>query len=190
MLLSSKLWISAALLLVVGYVTSFIYWYSQVLPVESTPLKVAATEVRPTAPRDTSSIAMLFGTSQEKQSEEVKKSPLALKLVASYVMPEKKRSAAIITSDGDKQKLYYVGDRIQGDVELKAVQAGRILIKRNGVLESINLEGFSGVSEVSAAGEAANPVHVVATVPASKPAVNQDMLEKLKKLKSLAARDN
>ena len=113
-----------------------------------------------------------------------------VKLVASYVVPEKKRSAAIISSGEDNQKLFYVGDKIQPDVELKAVQAGRILIKRNGVLESISLEDTSGGGVVPVESQAAAPVEVAALTPVAKPGNNQEMLEKLKKLKSLASGEN
>jgi type II secretory pathway component PulC len=187
---SSKLWLCAAFFLVSGYGVSFFYWYSQVLQVEGAPQKVVAADASPDQDLNIAAIAMLFGAAPEKATENVKESQLSLKLVASYVVPEKNRSAAIISSDGDHQKLYYVGDKIQRDVELKAVQAGRILVKRNGVLESISLENFSGSGRGVPEIPTATPVNVAATTTVAKPGVNQDMLEKLKKLKSLAARDN
>lgn len=187
--MSSKVWGVAAALLVVAYLLAFIYWQQQMLPAKASPLAVTASEVAVDKALDISSMAALFGTVQQTPREEVKESQLSLKLVASYVVPQKNRSAAIISSDGDNQKLYYIGAKIQPGVELKAVQAGRILIKRNGVLESISLEDTSG-GVVAVESKMSAPVEVAAITPVAKPGGNQEMLEKLKKLKSLAAGDN
>jgi type II secretory pathway component PulC len=188
--MSSKVWGAAAALLLVAYLSAFVYWQQQMLPAEAAPLAVTAPEVAAAKALDISAIAALFGTVQQAPREEVKESQLSLKLVASYVVPQKNRSAAIISSDGDNQRLYFIGDKIQAGVELKAVQPGRILIKRNGVLESISLEETSLGGAAPAESKVAAPVAVAATTPAAKPGNNQEMLEKLKKLKSLAAGDN
>ena len=188
--MSSKVWGTAAALLLVAYLSAFVYWQQQMLPAEASPLAVTAPEVAAAKALDISAIAALFGTVQQAPREEVKESQLSLKLVASYVVPQKNRSAAIISSDGDNQRLYFIGDKIQAGVELKAVQPGRILIKRNGVLESISLEETSLGGVAPAESKVAAPVAVAATTPAAKPGNNQEMLEKLKKLKSLAAGDN
>ena len=188
--MSSKVWGAAAVLLLVAYILAFIYWQQQMLPAEAAPLAVTAAEAATDKALDISAMAALFGTVQQAPHEEVKESQLSLKLVASYVVPQKNRSAAIISSDGDNQKLYYIGAKIQPGVELKAVQAGRILIKRNGVLESISLEDTSGGGVVAVESKMSAPVEVAAITPVAKPGGNQEMLEKLKKLKSLAAGDN
>ncbi|UUY07318.1 hypothetical protein LRS11_16010 [Pseudomonas sp. J452] len=185
------MWFAAALLMVASYSAIFIYWRDQALQVESAPLEVVGAEVSPDKALDISAIATLFGSAEkEEKQESVKESSLSLKLVASYVVPEKKRSAAIISSGEDNQKLFYVGDKIQAGVELKAVQAGRILIKRNGVLESISLEDGSAGGVVPVESQAAAPVEVAAATPVAKPGNNQEMLEKLKKLKSIASGEN
>lgn len=188
--MSSKVWGTAAALLLVAYLSAFIYWQQRLLPAVAAPLVVSTAEVAADKAPNISAIAALFGTPQQAPREDVKESQLSLKLVASYVVPQKNRSAAIISSDGDNQRLYFIGDKIQAGVELKAVQPGRILIKRNGVLESISLEETSLGGTAPAESKAAAPVVVAATTPVAKPGNNQEMLEKLKKLKSLAAGDN
>ena len=179
--MSSKVWGAAAALLLAAYLLAFVYWQQQMLPAQASPLAVAAPEVGTDKALDISSVASLFGTPQQAEHEDVKESQLSLKLVASYVVPQKNRSAAIISSGGDK---------IQAGVELKAVQPGRILIKRNGVLESISLEETSLGGGAPEVGRAAAPVEVAAKTAVAMPGDNQAMLEKLKKLKSLAAGDN
>lgn len=187
--ISSKVWGAAAALLLVAYVLAFVYWQQRVLPAEVAPLATAEPELIADRRIDVVAISRMFGNPKKKQAEEVKESQLSLKLVASYVVPGKDRSAAIISRDGDKQKLYFIGDKIQAGVELKAVQPGRILIKRNGVLESISLEDVA-LGAAMPVEHSVAPVVVAAEVSVVKPGDNQAMLEKLKKLKSLAAGEN
>ncbi|WP_161489397.1 type II secretion system protein N [Pseudomonas sp. BMS12] len=188
--ISSKVWGVAAALLLAVYALAFVYWQQRVLPAEAAPLVVTGPEVVTDSHLDVAAVGRMFGAPEKKPSEDVKESQLSLKLVASYVVPGKNRSAAIISRDGDKQKLYFIGDKIQAGVELKAVQPGRILIKRNGVLESISLEDAALGTAMPVEHSAAPVAVAAAEVPVVKPGNNQAMLEKLKKLKSLAAGDH
>lgn len=193
MQIPSKLWAPAALLVVTGHIAGFVYWDSQLLRVENVPQADVGHAIAPDNSRSISASPALFGAVQETEKaatgETIKESQLSLKLFASYVVPEKNRSAAIISSDGDNQKLYYIGDKIQQGVELKAVQADRILVKRNGVLESISLEGVTEQDVALVKRKAPTPLETATTVPEA-PSVKPDLAEKLKKLKALAARDN
>lgn len=148
---------------------------------EPTPVAVEIAE----EPRvDHEKLVALFGSAREETSAApVKESTLALKLVASYVAGKQGRSAAVIASGESNHRLHYQGDKVLPGVELVAVQARRILIKRNGVLESVSLEENrrSDSSRAAATPRSSNaPLR-------EKPLSRQELTEKLSKLKSLAS---
>ncbi|XXF08326.1 hypothetical protein J3Q00_20445 [Pseudomonas sp. D2-3] len=131
-------------------------------------------------------LAQMFGsTKAETAVAPVKESTLSLKLVASYV-GGKGRSAAVIASSESNHKLYYQGDTLLPGVELVTVQARRVLIKRNGMLESVSLEDSRqpATSRPQVAAVASQPV---AVVPVSEPISQQKLADKLNKLKALAS---
>lgn len=133
-------------------------------------------------------LANLFGSVKvEPAAAPVKESTLSIKLVASYV-GGKGRSAAVIASSESNHKLYYQGDTLLPGVELVTVQARRVLIKRNGVLESVSLEDSrqSAPSQPRAVVAASQPV-VVPVVPEAEPISQQKLTDKLNKLKALAS---
>lgn len=136
-------------------------------------------------------VGALFGeTVVIPEEPKVMKSALALKLKASYVAGQRGRSAAVISSSEVNHKLYYQGEQIMPGVELVAVQARRVLIKRNGALESISLE------EVTSDAQRVAPV--IATTQPPRPARDsiadaspaESMTEKLNRLRSLARGEN
>lgn len=132
----------------------------------------------------------LFGKAEQEVpvAAPVKESTLSLKLLASYVAAEGARSAAVIAGDGKKDKLHYQGDKILPGVELVAVQARRVLIKRNGVLESVSLDEGQKAPAQARAPEptvASNPSQVP---PARvEPISREKLTERLNKLKALAS---
>ena len=130
-------------------------------------------------------LALLFGDAQaEPAAAPVKESTLSLKLVASYV-GGKGRSAAVIASSESNHKLYYQGDKLLPGVELVTVQARRVLIKRNGVLESVSLE--DGQQAAPAQQQAVTVARQPAEVPVAEPLSQQKLADKLNKLKALAS---
>ncbi|MDZ4335268.1 MAG: type II secretion system protein N [Pseudomonas sp.] len=135
---------------------------------------------------DYAELAQLFGSAKaEPVAAPVKESTLSLKLVASYV-GGKGRSAAVIASSESNHKLYYQGDKLLPGVELVTVQARRVLIKRNGVLESVSL------SDDQSGGAPSRPAAVAvaqqpAAVPVAEPLSQQKLTDKLNKLKALAS---
>lgn len=140
---------------------------------------------------DYARVGALFGESVVVAPEpKVMKSALALKLQASYVAGQRGRSAAVISSSESNHKLYYQGEQIMPGVELVAVQARRVLIKRNGALESISLEDSKAAAEsMGQALVVSQPVRperesLAEALPA------ESMTEKLNRLRSLARGEN
>lgn len=169
----------------IGYGFSFWHW-QQNLDVD-TALQVPVVE-QPlaTSKPNYEQLAMLFGTARvEPVAAPVKESTLSLKLVASYVGGKKGRSAAVIASNENNHKLYYQGDKLMLGVELVTVQARRVLIKRNGVLESVTLEENQNARQqpTTMTALAVRP----SVPPPAEPISQQKLTEKLNKLKALAS---
>lgn len=185
----------ASSLLVAGYGTYFWRWQQQLAGEESVQAKSEPAEAKANEkPFDPNSLAVLFGEAKATQEvAEVKESALSLKLLASYVA-KGGRSAAVLGSGERKQQLLFVGDEVQPGVELVKVQARRVLIKRNGVLESINLveaDKANMLAEATPKPEVSQPLPVTTSgSPAVASATRPDLLEKLNKLKSLTAGEN
>lgn len=164
----------------VAYGVAFWQWQRDLLAEE--PPVPPAVAVLPEAEPDYAQLAQLFGSAAaEPVAAPIKESNLSLKLVASYVGGGG-RSAAVLASSESNHRLYYPGDKLLPGVELVTVQARRVLIKRNGVLESVSL------TDVQAGGA---PVAVVAAhqpvaAPVAEPISQQKLTDKLNKLKALA----
>jgi type II secretory pathway component PulC len=171
--------------LLVGYGVAFWHWQRGVAIEVLPPLPVAEASVQSTK-TDYAKLANLFGSAKaEPVAAPVKESTLSLKLVASYV-GGKGRSAAVIASSESNHKLYYQGDKLLPGVELVTVQARRVLIKRNGVLESVSLsDDESGGASAPAAAVAV--AQQPAAVPVAEPLSQQKLTDKLNKLKALAS---
>ncbi|WP_082936654.1 type II secretion system protein N [Pseudomonas citronellolis] len=170
------------------YVFSFLKWQRQLdeATVPQSPGGEVARQ-KPTPNREV--LAQLFGSPAPKaETVPVKESNLSLKLVASYAGSEESRSAAVIEGNENAQALYYPGDKLLPGVELISVQSRRVLIRRNGVLESVSLdERKQDVEELS------KPIVSVApkvSSPTLEPLNSGRLSEKLSRLKSLAAGDD
>lgn len=168
-------------------VYGFSFWHWQQNLDVATALQVPVIE-QPlaTSKPNYEQLAMLFGTARvEPVAAPVKESTLSLKLVASYVGGKKGRSAAVIASNENNHKLYYQGDKLMPGVELVTVQARRVLIKRNGVLESVTLEENQNAGQQPTTRTA---LAVRPSVPSpAEPISQQKLTEKLNKLKALAS---
>lgn len=168
-------------------VYGFSFWHWQQSLDVDTALQVPVVE-QPlaTSKPNYEQLAILFGTARvEPVAAPVKESTLSLKLVASYVGGKKGRSAAVIASNENNHKLYYQGDKLMPGVELVTVQARRVLIKRNGVLESVTLEENqnAGQQPTTRTALAVRP----SVPPPAEPISQQKLTEKLNKLKALAS---
>lgn len=168
------------------------YWqWRQSLQVEPhTRVAQAAEAPREMAKPNREKLLSLFGKVEQEEPvvAPVKESTLSLKLLASYVAPEGGRSAAVIAGIGKDDQLHYQSDKILPGVELVAIQARRVLIKRKGVLESISLDEGRKMPMHAQAGMSASvrAQDLVAVPPAAEPISREKLMERLNKLKALA----
>ena len=65
---------------------------------------------------------------------------LTLTLHGVFLATQANASSAILSEDGRSAELYRVGDELPGNAELIAVEPNRILLKRNGEVESLSFE--------------------------------------------------
>lgn len=168
------------------------YWqWQQSLQAEpQATVAQAAEKPREQPESDREKLLALFGKAEQEApvAPPVKESTLSLKLLASYVAAEGGRSAAVIAGDGKKDKLHYQGDKILPGVELVAVQARRVLIKRNGVLESVSLDEGQKAPAQARAPEPAVASNPSPMSPArAEPISREKLTERLNKLKALAS---
>ncbi len=186
------LWWGSLALLPVLYGLSFWYWQGELASEVGASVKVEAKPAKTNKTADSASLLALFGSAAAPAVESVKESGLSLKLLASLVSPGG-RSGAVLAGGERKQQLFFAGDEVLPGVQLVRVQARRVLIKRNGVLESISLAGEDKTTSASTAAlvETEQPEAAKALVSAPEvPAVRPDLLKKLNKLKSLAGGDS
>lgn len=113
----------------------------------STPPLIMAPPT-PTAPVNTFSLqpllaAHLFGqASQELSDGRLDNLPLSsLNLVLNGVIASVNGGYALISANGQAQESFAVGQSITGGAVLQAVYPDRVVIQRNGALESLILEG-------------------------------------------------
>lgn len=101
----------------------------------------------------------LFGVYQPKAGENTANQPvsapetnLQLSLLGLFQSTDPKQSSAIIAEKGQDAELYHIGDRIPGNATLTEIYSDRVILRRQGRLETLRLESFgslSGVSEVT-----------------------------------------
>jgi general secretion pathway protein C len=87
--------------------------------------------------------AHLFGqVSQELRGGRLENLPISsLNLVLTGVIASANGGYALISANGQPQEPFGVGQTVTGDAVLQAVYPDRVVIQRNGVLESLLLEG-------------------------------------------------
>lgn len=87
---------------------------------------------------------------------------LQLSLLGLFQSDDPKQSSAIIAQKGQDAQLYHIGDEIPGNATLRDIYSDRVILSRQGRLETLRLEDFgslSGVTEVSRPSRPAPPPH-------------------------------
>lgn len=90
--------------------------------------------------------AELFGSydkeeaSPEDSIEDAPETRLSLKLLGVYAADERSMSRAIIASAREDAEIYAIGDTISRNVTLHSVLADRVVISREGTLETLRME--------------------------------------------------
>ncbi|HLD65891.1 MAG TPA: type II secretion system protein N [Pseudomonas sp.] len=170
------------------------FWHWQAGLESAAAPKIESRAVALEKPFDPSAVVLLFGDPPTQPAlvapiESVKDSGLSLKLIASFVSPQG-RSAAVLAGDAREQQLFFIGDQVLPGVELVRVQPRRVLVRRNGVLESIRLVEADSAGLVSSVPTVERAKPMVSASPVSRPlapVARPDLLEKMNRLKSLAA---
>lgn len=67
---------------------------------------------------------------------------LRLKLKGVFASTDTEQALAIISNSKDKDKIYLIGDEVTIGVSLHAVYTDRVILKRNGKLETLRLPRF------------------------------------------------
>ena len=83
--------------------------------------------------------AHLFGEAQSAAASDAPQTSAALVLAGVLAVPDPQKGMAIIGPSAGAAKLYAVGGAVPGGVRLHAVFPDRVLLDRNGVLESLLL---------------------------------------------------
>jgi type II secretion system protein C len=127
---------------------------AQRAPAASAPQPASGNKAKPRVDVQSIVSAHLFGASpSEAPAPEPEKAPetqLSLQLAGVLASNDAKLSRAIISADSGSAKSYAIGDTIEGtDARLQNVEPGRVLIERNGQLESLPLVR-TGLEEESA----------------------------------------
>ena len=95
-----------------------------------------------------------FGLAQaepELQVDNLPETPLALVLRGAFVSADQTTAGAIIqNSDTKVTDHYYVGETLAGEAELKAIYADRVVLTRNGLLETLYFPDMSDRSGIGA----------------------------------------
>lgn len=79
-------------------------------------------------------------TQQVMKNVEAPKTKLQLQLKGVFTSERESESSAIVAERGRKGEYFKIGDRLPGNAELVAVYSDRILLKRNGRLETLSFE--------------------------------------------------
>lgn len=140
--------VSAALVVVIAYMLTQLIW---LLTADVNISAVPAMTDNATQAHSTQSQAIkysnnvatyhLFGTTDVQPEAEVIDAPetkLNLNLLGILSIGEK-NGLAIIAGSGQEEKVYKVGDRVPGNVTLKAVYSDRVLLESSRGLETLNL---------------------------------------------------
>ena len=88
---------------------------------------------------DTIINAHLFGEARSSTPEDAPQTSAALVLAGVLAVPDPQKGMAIIGPSAGAAKLYAVGSAVPGGVRLHAVYPDRVLLDRNGVIESLLL---------------------------------------------------
>ena len=93
--------------------------------------------------------AHLFGEARSAALEDAPQTSAALVLAGVLAVPDPQKGMAIIGPSAGAAKLYAVGSAVPGGVRLHAVYPDRVLLDRNGVIESLLLpKHLSAIAQV------------------------------------------
>ncbi|WP_250658733.1 type II secretion system protein N [Alkalimarinus coralli] len=79
-------------------------------------------------------------TQQLMKNVEAPKTKLQLQLKGVFTAEREEESSAIVAERGKKGEYFKIGDKLPGNAELVAVYSDRVLLKRNGRLETLSFE--------------------------------------------------
>jgi general secretion pathway protein C len=82
-------------------------------------------------------------TQQLMERVEAPKTRLQLQLKGVFISERDSESSAIVSEKGKTGEYFKVGDKLPGNAELVAVYSDRVLLKRNGRLETLSFDGGS-----------------------------------------------
>jgi general secretion pathway protein C len=115
------------------------------------PFTMGSTASVPALRVDSIINAHLFGEARGITSDDAPQTSAALVLAGVLAVPDPQKGMAIIGPSAGAAKLYAVGASVPGGVRLHAVYPDRVLLDRNGVLESLMLpKKLSGITTAPA----------------------------------------
>jgi general secretion pathway protein C len=145
---------SALLVIAISYTLTQLVWHMTGNAGVTVTLPAPTTEFQSSQSRNQAvrlageiSSAHLFGHAAAQAGDEVISAPetkLNLNLLGILSIGEK-NGLAIIAGGGQQEKVYKVGERIPGNVTLKAVYADRVLLEGSGGLETLMLPKEGGL---------------------------------------------
>ena len=114
----------------------------------------------------------VFGSAAASQNRVVKapETSLTWALKGVYSNPDPSRSAAILSPQGQSEKLYRVGASLPGNVTLQEVLADRVILDRGGRLETLRLKRF----DAPASAGNRRPAAALPTAATAEPRVDRD----------------
>lgn len=109
------------------------------VPPAMMPMDSGSANAAPALRLDSIVNAHLFGEAHSTASNDAPQTAAALVLAGVLAVPDPQKGMAIIGPSAGAAKLYAVGSAVPGGVRLHAVYSDRVLLDRNGVLESLLL---------------------------------------------------
>jgi general secretion pathway protein C len=117
------------------------------VPPQLLPVGAGNANAAPPLRLDSIVNAHLFGEARGAVSSDAPQTSAALVLAGVLAVPDPQKGMAIIGPSAGAAKLYAVGGAVPGGVRLHAVYPDRVLLDRNGVLESLLLpKKLSGIA--------------------------------------------
>ena len=110
---------------------------------------------------------------------------LRLDLKGVFASSNANEALAIISSSKGKDKTYHIGDKITGGALLHAVYADRIILKRNGKLETLRLPKSKVDSEAFYSNSVTSKVHT----PVNRVTSNQGESKRLREMRDTLLKD-
>ncbi|MBX9914710.1 MAG: secretion protein XcpP [Pseudomonadaceae bacterium] len=105
----------------------------------------ASQQQTPASPTPTSLLPLFTSPAAATSSTAAPNTNLSLTLMGSFVHADPARSSAIIAQQGSKAKRYLVGSQLGDGVLLQAVYRDRVVLKRNGRLETLAFKKRQGL---------------------------------------------